>query len=395
MIYSLTREKREICGKEVMKGENCSDTEKNFEKKWLFRIRKARCATHAGQLQAKRGRKVFGREAIAKPMKVGIVLFAVALTSECVLGQATSYDVTARAKPRSVESPAKSDLAKQFPHVGPSKWTKGMRFMGEPARGDYDRTAGKIALVPYHSRSYSTWNGISQLDFQWKIFTYQGVEVDTPRYGGSSKASLIFECENETYKHECAFNPAKNKEAFDEYESVSKLVYMEEIDTARAALVGKTVYIMTNRWMQDDAEGVGRYIFKSKYIEVMVTAVGLGTQDGPVRIVFRPSGMDAEYYIDVYISGVNSTVIMGTHFDAAFQLTDPRLSYPKISNNAWKHIQECKVSVGMSRQECELSWGKPSKINTTTTGNTISEQWVYSSGSYLYLKNGRLTSIQN
>lgn len=39
-------------------------------------------------------------------------------------------------------------------------------------------------------------------------------------------------------------------------------------------------------------------------------------------------------------------------------------------------------------------WGKPSKVNKTTTANSVSEQWVYSSGKYVYLKDGIVTAIQ-
>jgi hypothetical protein len=38
-------------------------------------------------------------------------------------------------------------------------------------------------------------------------------------------------------------------------------------------------------------------------------------------------------------------------------------------------------------------WGKPERVNTTTTKNGEEEQWVYYSG-YLYFYNGKLTAIQ-
>ena len=54
------------------------------------------------------------------------------------------------------------------------------------------------------------------------------------------------------------------------------------------------------------------------------------------------------------------------------------------------------VSIGMSAQDViDSSWGKPSKVNRTTNQWGVREQWVYASGSYLYFKDGVLTSIQN
>lgn len=53
------------------------------------------------------------------------------------------------------------------------------------------------------------------------------------------------------------------------------------------------------------------------------------------------------------------------------------------------------VGIGMSRQDViDSSWGKPRKINTTTTARGTSEQWVYDGG-YLYFEDGVLRTIQN
>lgn len=51
--------------------------------------------------------------------------------------------------------------------------------------------------------------------------------------------------------------------------------------------------------------------------------------------------------------------------------------------------------IGMTKSEAEKStWGKPKKINKTTTAYGTHEQWVYSGYRYLYFDNGKLTSIQ-
>lgn len=55
------------------------------------------------------------------------------------------------------------------------------------------------------------------------------------------------------------------------------------------------------------------------------------------------------------------------------------------------------VSVGMTKDEVLMSsWGKPERVNSTTTGRGTREQWVYGGRSYLYFdESGRLTTIQN
>ena len=54
------------------------------------------------------------------------------------------------------------------------------------------------------------------------------------------------------------------------------------------------------------------------------------------------------------------------------------------------------VHIGMTMQDVkDSSWGRPSKVNRTSTLNRVHEQWVYGVGSYLYFEDGILTAIQN
>lgn len=43
----------------------------------------------------------------------------------------------------------------------------------------------------------------------------------------------------------------------------------------------------------------------------------------------------------------------------------------------------------------KCGWGKPQRINRTTTAHGVREQWVYGGGNYLYLKDGVVTAVQN
>ena len=55
------------------------------------------------------------------------------------------------------------------------------------------------------------------------------------------------------------------------------------------------------------------------------------------------------------------------------------------------------VHIGMTAKQVleESNWGKPKRVNRTTTARGTSEQWVYGDGNYLYFENGVLTAIQN
>lgn len=57
------------------------------------------------------------------------------------------------------------------------------------------------------------------------------------------------------------------------------------------------------------------------------------------------------------------------------------------------------IDIGYTAQQVlESSWGKPTKVNTTTNKYGSREQWVYrgqGKSGYVYLENGVVTSIQN
>lgn len=58
-------------------------------------------------------------------------------------------------------------------------------------------------------------------------------------------------------------------------------------------------------------------------------------------------------------------------------------------------IAKNKISIGMTKEMCRDSWGKPNSINRTTNKYGTSEQWVYSRGRYLYFDKEKLTTVQN
>ena len=61
---------------------------------------------------------------------------------------------------------------------------------------------------------------------------------------------------------------------------------------------------------------------------------------------------------------------------------------------AWK--ARGGVRIGMTAEQVRKSnWGKPNKVNRTTSPNGLREQWVYDGSNYLYFENGVLITIQN
>jgi hypothetical protein len=58
-------------------------------------------------------------------------------------------------------------------------------------------------------------------------------------------------------------------------------------------------------------------------------------------------------------------------------------------------IYSGSVRIGMTKDMAISSWGKPQSIHRTIIIGSITEQWVYNSGNFLYFTNGRLSGIQN
>jgi len=52
-----------------------------------------------------------------------------------------------------------------------------------------------------------------------------------------------------------------------------------------------------------------------------------------------------------------------------------------------------QVLVGMTREEVERAWGKPDRVDRSSSGAGVREQWAYESGFYVYFGNEKVTSI--
>lgn len=50
--------------------------------------------------------------------------------------------------------------------------------------------------------------------------------------------------------------------------------------------------------------------------------------------------------------------------------------------------------IGISAESALKRFGRPQKVNRTTTASGVREQWVYDDGQYVYVENGRVTAIQ-
>lgn len=74
----------------------------------------------------------------------------------------------------------------------------------------------------------------------------------------------------------------------------------------------------------------------------------------------------------------------------------PRAPPPSPTAQLQLEALRGRVAVGMTREQVELAWGRPTKINSSAGSRGTSDQWVYrrssASTSYVYFDNGIVTS---
>lgn len=322
---------------------------------------------------------------------LSILLFFICFST---WAQKSPYDVSSNTiEPE--DSIPQSEFAKKFPRVIMADWKPGMKFMTEPLKIKALGSASRIELAPYKSLNFVN-DQVRQGDFEWKTFTYQSKEMRAVKCatGTCKNTYLIFECEGKKYEYEFIGDTAALRKAPNTY--IKKIVYLDEVDKIKTELNGKTLYVLCSQWMKEDEKGkIVNSDGNQKFVAVTVTSVGLGTQDGPSKIVFKQDGTNKEAFINLRLSGINkSSGLFGVDFDKAFSFEDPKKKYPKIKSEIWTVIQNESMRIGMTKEEAELSWGKPDEIHTLTTKGITSEQWVYAA-SYIYFEKGLVSAIQD
>ena len=312
------------------------------------------------------------------------------LVSVCAMGQ-EDYFVSTKKKdlPKEQFSEERKFVEANFKYVNIVDWKKGMKFI----------QVKKSEPYTYMVSSAFSNTGKSLEDYYGQILTVDTIieEYYYPQGLQERIRTLILltsaSGDTITYKADTD----KEDMRFDiSYNHIDGLVYLADVDKAKELLTGKTIYTLCSEGFQDTNMGV-RSVRVKRFSPYKVKSIGVGDISPFVKIIATDrDGNDAAFF--VIFSGTNSnsytSKLYNGYFYDTFSFSNPKSKYPSISNEIWDLIAEGKVRIGMSKEACQLSWGKPKKINKTTGSYGVHEQWVYDS-SYLYFENGKLTSIQN
>lgn len=214
------------------------------------------------------------------------------------------------------DSPEKQFIDSHFSFYSLCNWTPGMKFMVLPERRDM--------VMPIFKLKESN-RDVNTADLRHKIMEYLGVEITERNF-----IHFNFECEGTIYCHEVK-NTTIEQYCQKPKAGIPSLAFLKDVDVAKQELVGKTLYLRTNKVYVDDPNSTAghREVAITKNEKVTVTAIGVGTRAFPVKIIFTDE-KGKSYYLPVAISKTNcgmidNDFIMDNHnkyFPNAFSFSD-------------------------------------------------------------------------
>ena len=225
----------------------------------------------------------------------------------CGMSHVTAQSDYIVTTPSAQEIPASEEeqfIIKHFPLKPLCKWTPGMKIMFAPSAREMFLPTLLI---------YNTEKGVDNSLMRHKILTFTGTEEKVQKIADETNYTtrFVFEDEGEKYYYDI-----KNMRLDEICERMPRacingLVYLQDVDTAKDLLIGKTIYIQSETVRVDDANSYSGYrdIPISVNTEATVTAVGVGSQAYPVKIIFKDT-QGHSYYLEVALSRTNSGMDM-------------------------------------------------------------------------------------
>ena len=217
------------------------------------------------------------------------------------------------------------------------------------------------------------------------VLEYMGYETGD-LYDNRATVNLLFRDSDggRTYM----YRTGKTIDSFGPGFSVPMLIDMDMVDHIARQVVGKDYYIRTAIWYDRYSEQMvnGRH-----FIKVHVDSVLPGNAVMLLRLLFTT--VDNHETSMVWMSD-NASTMHGRDFDALFVARNPHDSYPAITDANWELITRGEVVIGMTKDECRLSLGNPSRIGERPDQGGMREYWYYDGGAYLYFVDGLLNQFR-
>lgn len=252
-----------------------------------------------------------------------------------------------------------------------SEWSKGKRFLVSDNRVS-------VVFDPY---SVNPDEG----DLAGKVIEYEGVATKTTP-GGADEAVIVFKDGSRILQYSTGKTPEVAATSISGMD-VPMLIDLDLVEKARKILLGKKVWTRSQLWYDTDENKIdGR-----KFVAVDITDITPGTMVFPLKIsIIDEKGNPAVMYMNAGGAGNESRT-----FQNLFSLTDPKIKFPGIQDEVWSLIQQGKVRPGMTKEECKLSLGNPSDVNSGHDWNSTIDLWQYTNGTFLRFQDGVLVDFRN
>lgn len=285
------------------------------------------------------------------------------------------------------------DLA--YPSKVPVRCWAGQKFVVLPGFKD---------LRSYGYQSFAIEGGNftqhpSYDDLAGKIVTVSDVRwVENDRIPDLSGWEIAFQADGggPTYSASLVILPREGRDDA----TISEFGLLRDFEAARSKYVGQRFFSLVHELPRVGTDFTEQNNVKFPYGSALTVSDVIAGRDNatPIRLVLKNAAGD-EGYIDIIGSPTNMSPelyrIASAHvIDRELSSKDPHTLH-NFSSKVWTAIQNETVFIGMTAEQARMSWGTPDTVNNTILRGSRHEQWVYGSGSYLYLDNGTVSAIQN
>lgn len=176
--------------------------------------------------------------------------------------------------------------------------------------------------------------------------------------------------------------PLSRWKSLESYE-IPYLVDCDIVESVAERLKDRRFYYLQPRRFNAEGKEVGGM----RYVPVDIVDVMPGDTSRPLRVFFRDT--DGLIYSVFMTLGRQKGSLR--NFDTLFSIGNPRDTYRAIADDVWQLIQQGKVRLGMTPEECRLSLGAPDTYRRVPTTAGMVERWSYNNGAYLVFEEGQLS----
>lgn len=297
-----------------------------------------------------------------------LAVVALLLLTSCFTGiESTKKVKLSREDTKRAAPTAEEKLSRQMTPDTLKSWQKGRKFYVSDKR---------IGRVLRRSSGNSEVPG--------DTLEFIGV-TEHPSPAGQNNVWLTFSDGDNVWEFDCRrpYTAAMNEVTSMDIPMLIDLSYVKKIENL---LNNREIFIRTSEWYNEEGERENGL----KYCKVRITGIEGGNEQFPLKVYFLDSS--GAFHATFMSTGLKPTD--SRPFHALFSLDDIRSKHKNITDETWEMIQRGKVAKGMTREECRLSLGSPSQVETGRTYTGLLDTWIYGDGKYLKFEDGLLVDFR-